>query len=122
MKISKHADEKVAEFDKKILDTLGIEAYQGIFNTLLGCSNNICRYIIEEKNIISLPVGVRYSMLQIHSMMDALAAILQGKQGVEIGGHLPVNEEAWNSEEDFEKRFILLVKLFHKALKEEGKL
>jgi hypothetical protein len=54
--------------------------------------------------------------------MVALAAIAQGRSDDIEAGFLPVNEESWKSEEDFEKRFILLVKLFHKSLKAEGKL
>ena len=122
MELTEKQDDVIIAYNKKLLDIVGVEVYQGMFNTVLGSADNIFKYIVMQKDIANLPVDVRYSMLQIAQIMLALKGVLTGEE-VKVGGFFPTDEDtAWKSEQDFEKRLILLVKLLHKNLKEEGKL
>lgn len=123
MEISDKPDEDSKECNVKLINKIGIDGYQSLFNTLLGCTNNICNYVINTSDLLKLPNSVKYSMLQVHSILTYFSKILHGEEtDCEIGGYFPVDGDSWKSEEDFEKRLILFVKLYYKHLKKEGKL
>ncbi len=128
MKISKKEDESILQFQRKIKEFFKNENdFMSVFSTLLGASDNICKYIIENEkwNYNNLPYQCRYGMVQIYQMLNLMSKILRDEitqESFNIGGYFPATNEAWKSESDFEKRFILIIKLFHKQLKEEGKL
>jgi hypothetical protein len=123
MEVQEEPEDFVSQANDKFIKRLGLRAYQGIFNTLLGCSDNLSAYVLVNSDARDLPVAVKYSLVHMMNMLNILRRILQDdKEGIEMGGYFPSGEGAWKSEGDFEKRFILLVKLYYNHLKKEGKL
>jgi hypothetical protein len=122
MKLKEKDPEEFVQMGKKISDAVGIDGLTSMIVTLLGVSNNICKFLFEERGITNLSHEIKYSLLQCSHILVAVSAILNSKEKVSIGGYFPIDEDAWKSEEDFEKRLIILVKLIYEYLKKEGKI
>jgi hypothetical protein len=127
MKINKKEDPKIVSFHKKIKAVLSEADIMSLFSTLLGAADNVAKYIIEKEkgNFVCLPYQCKYGLLHIHQILRLFGSIFNGEitnRQFEIGGFFPAGGEAWKGEGDFEKRFVLMVRLFYKHLTEQGKI
>lgn len=98
-----------------------------LFFTLLGVADNVSQHVLQEEqgNYNNMNFKLKYSLVQIYQILTVISKIVRDEVKVgelKVDGHFPSGDDAWKSETDFEKRFILMIKLFHKHLKEEGKL
>jgi hypothetical protein len=103
------------------------ECFLSLFATLLGAADNISQYILEQErgNYLNLPVKCKYGLLQVYQILNVTSAILRDEvkpDEIKVAGYFPTGDGAWKSEVDFEKRLILMVKLFYKNYKDLGKI
>jgi hypothetical protein len=128
MKIEKKRSRENTEFHNKIRNAIPDDGdFMSIFITLLGASEIISQRVLESEagKYLEMPTSLKYAMLQYHQILSLVASIIRNDtpaSEIEIGGHFPTGDGAWQSETDFEKRFILFIKLFHKHLKKTGKI
>lgn len=122
MKIKPKDSEKDQAISARLRARLGEQNLMDMFTTLLGVADQIGRYIIETRQAGNSPFQVRYSLIQLYSMLAACSKALNTEEPIKVGGYFPTGGESWKSEEDFEKRLILLIKLYNEQLKKEGKL
>jgi hypothetical protein len=127
MKIKKKESAEIVAFQKKIRDFFGDDLeLMDFIGTLLGAADNISQYILEkEVPYNELPSRCKYGMLHLFQILNLVSGILGGriKRGeTKIGGYFPAGKGAWKSEEDFEARLVLLVKMFHADLTAKGKI
>lgn len=122
MKLNPDESEFEKEITSKLRKRLGDEIGWHMLTTLLDVSDQICKYIIETRQASSAPYQVKSAMLHVCAILTMCIKALRTDDEIKIGGFFPVDQNSWKSEEDFEKRFILLVKLYHEQLKKEGKL
>lgn len=128
MEIEKEQRNELRVLNRKIRSVITNEDnFMSIFSTLLGASDNIAQYVLEKEkgNYTKIPYQCAYGLLQMHQIMTLISGILRDKvteKDFEVSGYFPSDAEAWKSEKDFEKRFILMVKLFYKHFKEKGKI
>ena len=81
------------------------------------------RFILE-KHHFNVPPGIRYSLLQTYIFMNLAKNIFDEKADIEgiMPKYMPVGDDAWKSDEDFEKRLVFLVQTLYNSLKQEGKI
>jgi len=125
MKPNKKPDSKTIEHNKKIKDFFSHDEIIHLLMTIFGASDLMAHFVFDKaQEFIELPVDVKYGLIQHASVFRLLGSILRDevkKDNLKMV-HMPIGKDAWKTEEDFEKRFILLVKRFYEDLKEEGKL
>jgi hypothetical protein len=93
--------------------------------TVFGCANVIFDEYVLITNPFKAPASVKYAGLQIMNMFAFLQAVLNQDLSQSFSHktyQMPIDENSWKSEEDFESRFIFLVKAQYEALKKEGKI
>jgi hypothetical protein len=104
------------------------EHFMGLFATILGAADQVSRYILEKErdNYLDLPVHCKYGLLHVFQVLNVISKILRDEipegEGFRLGGYFPTDAGAWQSDEDFEERLILFVKLFYEDLKKNVKL
>lgn len=125
MKTEKIPDEHSKKFAIQLKEHFSEEEIASFVLSILGMSDLAHIFIWEKvKDFIEIPIEVKYSTLQHASYYRLLSSVARGtlkEEGFEVS-HMPVDEQAWQSKEDFEKRFIFVVKNFYDLLKKEGKL
>lgn len=128
MKIEKTENDIILEMQRKIRGVIiDDDEFMCVFSTLLGAADNVAQYVLEKErgNYDELPYRCKYGLLMIYQMLTLLGKICRDEissDDFNIGGYLPTGEGAWRSEKDFEKRFILMIKMFYKQLEKEGKI
>lgn len=127
MELEKEEDAKTKELVRKLQKFISIDDLWSLFNTLLGAAENVARHVLstEKRNHRNLSNQTKYGLLHLHSILTLFQKILRDEINYEefkIGGHFPKDDDAWQSEDDFEKRLILLVKLYYKHFETEGKI
>lgn len=124
MKTEKVMDKESLHIFKKLKHFFLEEDFYTLFAAELGYADVLAKYLYENKEINSLPTSCKYAILQHASTMVVISKILRNEMNPDdlSMNHMPVYEEAWKSEEDFEKRFIFVIKKFYEDLKEQGKL
>jgi response regulator RpfG family c-di-GMP phosphodiesterase len=124
MKASKDPDIKTKKFTDQLKEHFSEEQIASFVLSLLGMSAIAHKFIYERvKDFIEIPVSVKYSLVQNASFLRLMGLVVRNEleKGAAQSLYLPIHEEAWKSEEDFEKRFIFVVKAFYEQLKKEGK-
>jgi hypothetical protein len=125
MKPTKKPDSDTISFSKQLKNHFADEQIASFVLTLLGMSDLAHRFIWEKaREFIELPIEVKYSTIQHAAFFRILSMAVQGeldKDKLDLK-YMPVNKDAWESDEDFEKRFIFVVKHYYEGLKKEGKL
>lgn len=124
MEINDKEEDETIRLMKKISDNLDPIEYASIFATMLGMGHLLCKYIIRNNSFELVPVDVKYAVLQQHQMMCLISSILNDRFNKEEYKqfYFSTSNKEWEELESIEKRFVLLVKLFYKQLKEEGKI
>lgn len=125
MKASKNPPEKTKDFRKDLCKHLSPEDMASFILTVFGMSDLAHRFIYEKvSEFMEIPIEVKYSPVNHAAYYRTLGAIARGevKKGRLKINHLPVNDKAWQSEEDFEQRFIFIVTKYYEQLKKEGKI
>lgn len=129
MKIQKNENPETLAMLRKIKRFFtNDDDFMSLFTTLLGAADNVAQYVLEKEapNYSELSIQCKYGLLHLHKILQLVRAILRDEikdksEGI-IGGFFPTDDSAWESEKDFEKRFVILVKLFYRDLKKEGKI
>lgn len=98
-----------------------------IFSTVLGCCDLLANHIIESDahNLGKLSFRCKYGLLQAQQMLWLVSSILRDEVNpgeLDVQTALTSSGYSHMAEGDFEKRFVLLVKLCHAQLKKEGKI
>lgn len=129
MELAQKEDSQIIEMFNKIRRYFkDEEALMSVFSTLLGAADNVSQYVLQKEahNYNSLPPSCKYGLLQIYQMLCLISSIVRDEieegETAKVGGYFPTGEGAWKSETDFEKRFILMIKLFYKDLQKQGKI
>jgi hypothetical protein len=125
MEIAKEPDAYAKSFSKQMKDLFSDEEMASFVLTLLGMSDIAHRFIWEKvKDFMELPVDVKYSLVQHASVYRTLSLVARDEYDKEnkTVGFMPIGGASWKSDDDFEKRFIFVVKTFYEHLKEEGKI
>lgn len=125
MKPSKEPDEQLKKFSKQLNQHFSPDEIASFMMTILGASDLAHRFIWEQvKDFMELPVQVKYSLTQHASFYKLMSLVGRGELKKEecITNFLPNNEAAWQTSDDFEQRFIFVVKQFYEDLKKEGKI
>lgn len=125
MKTSKKPAPESSEFHEKLIKQLTPEEITSALVSVVGLSNLAHEFIWEcVRGFIELPIQIKYSLVQHASFARLLYRIQKEDllpKEIDIQ-HMPIDENAWKSDEDFEKRFIFVVNQFYEQLKKEGKL
>ena len=126
MKLNEDPDQYTIDFSAKMKKQFSDVEIASILLTLLGTSDLTSRFVwTKVQDFIDLPLEIKYAIVQHASIMDMMISIIRNefkkKEGPKVN-FMPVTEEGWKTQEDFEERFILIVKTFYKNLKEQGKL
>ena len=126
MKPKKEPDSRSKEFHSKLKDLLTYEQLTFLTTTLLGMSDIMSRFMwLKVKDFIDLPNDVKYAISQSAAIYMLFARIQRGEVNESDKPqfhHMPTDNGAWQSEEDFEQRFLFIVKTFYEQLKKEGKI
>ena len=125
MKTTKTPDADSKKFTQQLNSHFSADEIASFVLTLLGMSDIAHMFIWEKaRDFIELPIQVKYSLVQHASFyrLFGLVARDEFKKEECAINFMPVDEEGWKSDEDFEQRFIHIVKAFYKGLEEEGKV
>lgn len=125
MEGKKRCDARTKRFSKQLKALFSDEEIASFMLTLLGMSDLAHEFIWEKvKDFMEVPIQVKYSVVQHAAFYKLLALVARDELKKEncFITHLPVNETSWKSNDDFEKRFVLVVKSFYDQLKKDGKV
>lgn len=125
MKTTKEVDEGSKKFAKQLKEHFSDEEVASFILTLLGISDLAHRFIWDKvQDFMQLPINVKYSVVHHARFYCFFASVVKGefKNDEHELSHLPTNAGNWASDEDFEKRFIFIVKTYYEQLVKEGKI
>lgn len=125
MKPTKKQDAKSLEFSKQLKKHFSHEELSSIILSLLGFSDIAHRFIHEKvSKLMELPIDVKYSLVQHVSFYRLMSSVARNEleDDFSVTGYMPMNEKAWKDDDDFEERFVFIVKKFYDGLKAEGKV
>lgn len=124
MKTTRQADRKAKNYHKIIMDFFDKEEICSIIGTLAGCANLLADFVVENHDAKELNSATRYSFCLLFNTINLLRSVLKGEAKREelTIEHMPTHDNAWQSEDDFEKRLIFMIQKIYEELKKEGKL
>ena len=126
MKISSEPDDFTRECHEKINAILSVEDRTSLLTTLLGLACLLAERQME-KGIDSMTYQEKYAIIQVASVRELFRKIITDELTLQNKGnakfsHMPMGNGAWESERDFEERFVFVVKAFYEQLKKDGKI
>ena len=123
MKPTKEPDSSIIIFSKQLKKLFSDEQIASFVATLLGMSNIAHKFIWEKaQEFIELPIDVKYSTIKHAAFYRLLGLVIRDELSESEVMYMPTDELAWQSDEDFEKRFIFVVKYYYEGLKKQGKI
>jgi tartrate dehydratase beta subunit/fumarate hydratase class I family protein len=123
MKTTKKCTIELKDFGRELRKNFSEDEITSFIITIMGMSDISHRFLFEEvRKVMKLPVRVKYSMIQHAAFYRMLGRVARKEELTGETKYMPMDSSSWESEEDFEKRFIFVVKGYYEGLKEEGKL
>lgn len=125
IKTSKEPDINTKKFSRQLKELFSDEEIASFILTVVGMSDIAHRFVWEKvKDFMELPLEVKYSLTQHVSFYHLLSLVAQDKlekKNLPVS-FMPIGGNDFQSSDDFEKKFIFVVKNFYEQLKKEGKL
>jgi hypothetical protein len=125
VKTTKEVDEGSKKFAKQLKEHFSDEELASFILTLLGMSDLAHTFIWKKvQDFMELPVQVKYSVVTHARFCVFLSSVARGefKSDEHELSHMPTHKGSWESDDDFEQRFIFVVKSYYEQLKEAGKV
>lgn len=125
MKLSDKDDPFAVQCSGRIQKFFTYEQTISMMMTLLGSCDLMAKELTDQANILPDEPRVRYAILQFIQIYKVLGTVVRSEVGFEDRPktmHFPIGEDCWKTDEDFNKRLTLLVKLMYDDLKEKGKI
>lgn len=127
MKLSSNPDKMSRDASNKLSKYFDYDELSSLVWSLLGCSDLMGRYLIQmfAKNKNEVPKGTVYGMLMFIQYLKTLSEIASDRipEGEILKFlHMPTEEDAWKTDEDFEKRITIFVKQLYQDYSAQGKI
>jgi hypothetical protein len=126
MEITENPSEIYSEEHEAIKNFIDHDTMTHLLVSVLGCADLMAKCLLDKWYLKDdLPVSTKYGILMFSHYYQNIGEIVREevKPGDEIiCGYLPVDGDAWKTDEDFEKRILHFVKYLYEQYKEQGKL
>ncbi len=125
MQLRDKPDEGLRPMHEKIKAAISPDNLIFITTTVLGMSELAHKYIYDKMGEwADIPSSVQYSLIQHASIMRVFYLIVNDMIGTDkiVPQHFPIVDREWDDSEDYEAKFIFLIKTFYDQLKEQGKI